>query len=89
MRGSTVRGAVTARDVYLVMGSAGRRPRPVAVALDGQPLRARDAGRDVHSGAVTVRTQRLYRLVSLPGAQSHQLTLRLAPGVSAYAFTFG
>jgi hypothetical protein len=36
-----------------------------------------------------VRRQRLYSLVSLPGDRRAHLSLRLAPGVTAYAFTFG
>ena len=38
---------------------------------------------------MTVRRQRLYSLVSLPGDQRHRLSLRFAPGVTGYAFTFG
>jgi hypothetical protein len=64
--------------VYLVLSSAGNRPRPVRVLLDGRSV-----------GTVTVRGQRLYELVSLPEAQQHRLTLRFAPGLSGYAFTFG
>ena len=67
-----------AAHVYLVLSSAGDRPRPVRVLLDGRP-----------AGTVTVRGQRLYTLVSLPAAQQHRLTLHLAPGLSGYAFTFG
>ena len=36
-----------------------------------------------------VTSQRLYHLVSLPGVENHVLTLRFAPGVAGYAFTFG
>jgi hypothetical protein len=43
----------------------------------------------VHAGAVTVRRQRLYSLVSLPRDEAHRLSLRFAPGVTGYAFTFG
>jgi Thioredoxin like C-terminal domain len=43
----------------------------------------------VHGGVVTVRRQRLYSLVSLPSDQQHRLSLRFAPGVTGYAFTFG
>jgi hypothetical protein len=43
----------------------------------------------VHDGVVTVRGERLYSLVSLPSDQEHELTLRFAPGVSGYAFSFG
>jgi len=78
-----------AKDVYLVLSSAGGLPRPVHVLLDGQPISARDAGADVHGGVVTVRGQRLYTLASLPRNGRHQLGLTLAPGVSGYAFTFG
>ncbi len=78
-----------AKNVYLVLSSAGESPRKVQVLLDGNPISARDAGADVHGGAVTVTGQRLYSLVSLGGDQQHRLSLRFAPGVTGYAFTFG
>ena len=78
-----------AKNVYLVLSSAGGTPRPVQVLLDGRPISARDAGADVHSAVVTVRGQRLYTLASLPSDGRHHLALRLAPGVTGYAFTFG
>jgi cytochrome c biogenesis protein CcdA/thiol-disulfide isomerase/thioredoxin len=78
-----------AKNVYLVLSSPGERPLSVTVLLDGRPISAKDAGADVHGGVVTVRRQRLYGLVSLPSDQQHRLSLRLAPGVSGYAFTFG
>ncbi len=78
-----------AKNVYLVLSSAGESPREVQVLLDGKPISARDAGADVHDGTVTVTGQRLYSLVSLPTDQEHRLSLRFAPGVSGYAFTFG
>jgi cytochrome c biogenesis protein CcdA/thiol-disulfide isomerase/thioredoxin len=78
-----------ARHVYLVLSSAGERPRSVQVLLDGRPIGAADAGADVHAGVVTVRGQRLYTLVSLPHEGQHRLSLRFAPGVTGYAFTFG
>jgi cytochrome c biogenesis protein CcdA/thiol-disulfide isomerase/thioredoxin len=78
-----------AKNVYLVLSSPGERPLPVQVLLDGRPIPARDAGADVHGGTVTVRGQRLYTLVSLPGVERRRLTLRFAPGISGYAFTFG
>jgi cytochrome c biogenesis protein CcdA/thiol-disulfide isomerase/thioredoxin len=86
-------GSITARflaaHVYLVMTSQGNRPRAVRVLLDGRPVSASAAGTDVHRGLVTVRGQRLYSLVSLPGDQSHVLQLDVPPQVSAYDFTFG
>jgi thiol-disulfide isomerase/thioredoxin len=78
-----------AKNVYLVLSSAGNVPRQVPVLLDGRPVSAANAGADVHSGVVTVKGERLYTLVSLPHAERHRLTLRFAPGVTGYAFTFG
>jgi cytochrome c biogenesis protein CcdA/thiol-disulfide isomerase/thioredoxin len=78
-----------ARRVFLVLGSRGGQPRPLRVLLDGEPLPQRFAGTDVHDGVATIDRQRLYRLVELPSAQRHLLTLEFAPGISGYAFTFG
>jgi cytochrome c biogenesis protein CcdA/thiol-disulfide isomerase/thioredoxin len=77
-----------ARHVYLVMGSPGH-PRRVGVKLDGRPVSAADAGSDVHGGAVTVDSQRLYDLVDLPRVEHHVLELEPEAGVTGYAFTFG
>jgi cytochrome c biogenesis protein CcdA/thiol-disulfide isomerase/thioredoxin len=78
-----------AKNAYLVLSSPGERPLPVQVLLDGRPIAARDAGADVHGGVATVRGQRLYTLVSLARSERHHLALRLTPGISGYAFTFG
>jgi thiol-disulfide isomerase/thioredoxin len=78
VRNARIDVAFQAAHVYLVLSSAGNRPRAVRVLLDGRTV-----------GTVTVRAQRLYELVSLPSAQQHRLTLRLAPDLSGYAFTFG
>ncbi len=78
-----------AKNVYLVLSSQNERPMQVRVMLDGRPISAADSGADVHNGIVTVRRQRLYWLLSLPGDQSHELELRFENGVVAYDFTFG
>jgi cytochrome c biogenesis protein CcdA/thiol-disulfide isomerase/thioredoxin len=78
VRGAMIRGRITGRSVYLVLSSRGGRARRLEVTVDGRP---RDH--------VTVRRQRLYRLLKLPRRGSHHITLRLEPGLSAYAFTFG
>jgi hypothetical protein len=69
---------VVARKVFLVLSAPGPGRHEVAVQLDGEPVRR-----------VTVRGHRLYPLVSLPEVADQHLTLRVDPGVSAYAFTFG
>jgi cytochrome c biogenesis protein CcdA len=76
--GASIDATWSGKAVYLVLSSAGDRPRALRVELDGKPLRT-----------VTVRRQRLYTLVSLPKTEEHTLTLRFAPGLSGYAFTFG
>jgi len=78
-----------AKNVYLVLSSAGNVSRQVQVLLDGRPIPAADAGADVHNGLVTVKGERLYTLASLPRNERHRLSLRFAPGVTGYAFTFG
>jgi cytochrome c biogenesis protein CcdA/thiol-disulfide isomerase/thioredoxin len=82
-------GRVTARKVFLVLSSEGERPREVEVLIDGKPITASEAGDDVRAGRVTVSAERLYRLVSLDRVEDRLVTLRLPPGVSGYAFTFG
>jgi hypothetical protein len=80
--------AFRGRRVFCVLGTD-RAPRRVEVLLDGEPIPAPAAGEDAARGRVTVRGQRLYRLVDLPRAGRHTLELRVEPGVSGYAFTFG
>jgi cytochrome c biogenesis protein CcdA/thiol-disulfide isomerase/thioredoxin len=69
-------------------GSPGR-VLPVRVLLDGHPIPQALAGSDVHAGVAMVGFDRLYRLVSLPGVQTHTLTIEAAPGVDVYDWTFG
>ncbi|HEX3391305.1 MAG TPA: cytochrome c biogenesis protein DipZ [Solirubrobacteraceae bacterium] len=89
LSGAGIDAEFEAKNAYLVLSSQGETPRTVQVLLDGRPIAAKDAGADVHGGTVTVRGQRLYSLVSLPTDEERRLSLRLAPGVSGYAFTFG
>jgi len=86
---SQIHARVTARKVFLVLGTSDGRPREVRVLLDGRPLPDAVAGRDVSHGRATVSAQRLYRLVALPRVEDRRLTVMLPPGVSGYAFTFG
>ncbi len=87
--GAGIDAEVQAEHVYLVLGSAGKRPRQLRVLLDGRPIPAAEAGADVHDGVVTVTGERLYSLVSLPSERRVRLGLRFAPGITGYSFTFG
>jgi cytochrome c biogenesis protein CcdA/thiol-disulfide isomerase/thioredoxin len=87
--GATLTGRVTGKDVYLVLSPPVRGTGTVQVALDGHPIPAAAAGRDVHGGTVTVTNQRLYHLVSRPKLENHVLSLRFSDGTAGYAFTFG
>ena len=87
--GAAINARVTARKVFLVLGTSDGRVRPARVLLDGRPVSEREAGEDVSGGRLSVGAQRLYRLVSLPRVEDRRLTVELPPGVSAYAFTFG
>jgi cytochrome c biogenesis protein CcdA/thiol-disulfide isomerase/thioredoxin len=89
VRASSLELAFGARRVFLVLSSAGNEPRRVRVSLDGRAIGSAQAGPDVTKGVLTVRRQRLYRLVDLPRVERHRLELHFGPGVSGYAFTFG
>ncbi len=89
VRDAGIDARVTARKVFLVLSSQGRRPRTVDVLLDGRPVAATEAGDDVSKARVTVTDERLYELVSLPEVQDRRLSLRMPAGVTGYAFTFG
>jgi cytochrome c biogenesis protein CcdA/thiol-disulfide isomerase/thioredoxin len=78
-----------AKNVYLVLSSAGGVARKVEVLLDGKPISAADSGADVKHSELTVTGQRLYTLVSLSKDERHRLTLNFAPKITGYAFTFG
>jgi cytochrome c biogenesis protein CcdA/thiol-disulfide isomerase/thioredoxin len=89
VRDASIHARVTARKVFLVLGTADGRPHRGRVLIDGKTLPDSDAGADVSGGRLSVSGQRLYRLVALPKVEDHTLTIELAPGTTAYAFTFG
>jgi cytochrome c biogenesis protein CcdA/thiol-disulfide isomerase/thioredoxin len=75
VRNARLRLRFLAREVNLVLGGRGQ----VDVLLDGRPQKT-----------IEVRgVPRLYRLLELPELSEGLLELRFAPGLSAYAFTFG
>ncbi len=78
-----------ARHVYLVLSPSSAGNDRVAVKLNGKPLTAEVAGNDVSGSALTIDSQRLYRIVDLKEPGAGVLDLSLPKGVSGYAFTFG
>jgi cytochrome c biogenesis protein CcdA/thiol-disulfide isomerase/thioredoxin len=85
-----VSGDFEAERVYLVMTSQRGVARRCRVLLNGRPVPRADAGADVGAGGyLTVRGERLYSLISLPEDRTGVISVQLAPGVSAYDFTFG
>jgi hypothetical protein len=70
-----LRLAFLAQNVYLVLGGSGS----LQVLVDGRPVRTIQVG----------GLSRLYTLLQYPNVREGELELRFAPGVTAYAFTFG
>jgi cytochrome c biogenesis protein CcdA/thiol-disulfide isomerase/thioredoxin len=64
-----------AQHVYLVLGGSGG----LQVLVNGKPVRTIQVG----------GLSRLYTLLSYANVREGELELRFAPGVTAYAFTFG
>ena len=64
-----------AKDVYLVLGGAGR----LQLVVNNKPVRT------IRVGGLS----RLYTLVRYPDLREGLLELRFTPGIAAYAFTFG
>jgi cytochrome c biogenesis protein CcdA/thiol-disulfide isomerase/thioredoxin len=64
-----------ARHVFLVLAGEGR----VSVIVDGRPVRT----------VAVSGTPRLFTLARFPRVKTGVLELRFAPGLAAYAFTFG
>jgi thiol-disulfide isomerase/thioredoxin len=81
-----------ARDLHLVMGPvAPGTSVPFRVLLDGQPPGAAHGLDADDQGHGTVTEQRLHQLIRQPERvtdRTFEITF-LAPGVAAYAFTFG
>ncbi|MBI1272561.1 MAG: redoxin domain-containing protein [Alphaproteobacteria bacterium] len=87
--GSALRFNFYARKVFLVMGNTDGKPVNVRVLLNGKPV-GDAAGKDAPGGIVAVDNESLYELVDLGKAGNGLLELQAdAPGLQAYAFTFG
>lgn len=88
-RGASLRLDFNARKVFIVLGSADGKSVALKVYLNGQPVGER-AGKDVKDGVLTLRDHALYEVLDLRQPARGVLELKAdAPGVEAYAFTFG
>lgn len=88
-KGAALRLDFTARKVYLVLGNSSGKPLQARLKLNGHTLSAL-AGKDAPSGVVNVERNTLYELIDQGKTARGVLELEAdAPGLEAYAFTFG
>ncbi|MDQ8043413.1 MAG: cytochrome c biogenesis protein DipZ [Solirubrobacteraceae bacterium] len=78
MANATIEADVQAKNVYLVLGKGAGSTGRVRVSTDGRLTKT-----------LTVTDHKLYTLASFPTDSHHRLSIRLDPGVTGYAFTFG
>jgi cytochrome c biogenesis protein CcdA/thiol-disulfide isomerase/thioredoxin len=87
--GASLRLHFKAGKVFLVMGNQSGHAVTATLKLNGKPI-GDNAGKDAPGGVVTIDQQRLYELVSQPSVSEGVLDITAnAPGLDAYAFTFG
>lgn len=76
-----------AKKVFLVLGTSTGQPVEATLLLNGKTA---SLGKDAPAGKLRVEGHQLYELVSQPAFQNSLLELTAnAPGLEAYAFTFG
>ncbi len=87
--GAALRLNFKARKVFLVLGAAAGKPVHVSIRLNGETIGG-DAGKDAPMGSATVDHNTLYELVDQKTPRNSLLEIQTdAPGLEAYAFTFG
>jgi hypothetical protein len=84
---STLTFNVSAKDVYVVAGSANNQNSTMSVTLPTNV--AGEYGNDAPDGMATIDMSRLYHIVSLRSFETTTVTLTVPEGVSLYTFTFG
>ncbi len=88
-KGAALRLAFNARKVFLVLGTDSGKPVRATVTLNGEPVGG-NAGKDAPGGVVNVERNTLYELIDQKTPKSGALEIETdAPGLEAYAFTFG
>ena len=79
----------TAGKVFLVLGTHDGKPVDATLMLNGKPLTTA-AGKEAPNGKLTADQHTLYELVNQDAARNGLLEITAnAPGLEAYAFTFG
>ena len=87
--GAAIRLRFTARKVFLVLGTASGAPVRASIRLNGAPPKG-SAGKDAPGGTVTIAHDTLYELIDQGALRDGVVEIRAdAPGLEAYAFTFG
>ena len=88
-KGAALRLNFKARKVFLVLGTASGKPIHVSLKLNGGAV-GNNAGKDAPSGMVTIERNTLYELIDQKNPRNSLLEIESdAPGLEAYAFTFG
>jgi cytochrome c biogenesis protein CcdA/thiol-disulfide isomerase/thioredoxin len=88
-KGAALRLNFKARQVFLVLGTASGRPVHVTVRLNGEAVGI-NAGKDAPGGVATINLNTLYELIDQKTPKNSLLEIQSdAPGLEAYAFTFG
>jgi cytochrome c biogenesis protein CcdA/thiol-disulfide isomerase/thioredoxin len=87
--GSKLKLKFQSKDVYLVIHSQNGEGK-LKINLDGAPISQSHEGADVNNGELQFDNNRLYHLVRLDNAGSHEMEIEfLQEGMKLYAFTFG
>lgn len=88
-QGSILKLNFQAKNVYMVMRPK-NGPGKLKIYLDNNLIEAEISGEDVHDSAVTVASDRLYKLINLPQAENKILKIEfLDNNLELFAFTFG
>ena len=77
-----------ARNVFVVAAPSGAKAT-ASVLLDGKPVPPALLGEDATGGTITINRDDLFRVLRLPSASIHRLTLTVSKGFELYTFTFG
>ncbi|MHB1291692.1 MAG: cytochrome c biogenesis protein DipZ [Sulfuricella sp.] len=88
-KGAALRLDFNARKVFLVLGTTSGKPICVSIRLNGEAV-GTHAGKDAPGGVLTIERNTLYELIDQKAPKNGVLEIITdAPGLEAYAFSFG